>query len=79
MLFRSLRAAVAREPLLRQPQVDNTVSVGLACRVEGELPDALLQRADAALYEAKRNDKGRVATKESALIRDLLAAGRGAR
>jgi PleD family two-component response regulator len=32
----------------------------------------LRQRADAALYEAKRNGKGRLATKASPLIRDLM-------
>ncbi|MBH9576686.1 GGDEF domain-containing protein [Inhella proteolytica] len=55
-----LRAAVASQPLLSEPLVDNTVSVGLAWMAEGDDAATLLQRADAALYEAKRSGRNRV-------------------
>ena len=38
-----------------------TVSVGAARLHAGETPVALLQRADAALYEAKRQGRNRIA------------------
>ena len=38
-----------------------TVSIGIACRQgDDDTPDALLARADEALYEAKRNGRNRV-------------------
>jgi diguanylate cyclase (GGDEF)-like protein len=40
---------------------DITVSIGLAVRAGGESQEALLQRADRALYEAKRQGRNRVA------------------
>jgi diguanylate cyclase (GGDEF)-like protein len=49
-----------------------SISIGLAECSAGDTLESLRQRADAALYEAKRNGKGRLATKESPLIRDLL-------
>lgn len=49
-----------------------TISIGLAECSAGDTMESLRQRADAALYEAKRNGKGRLATKASPLIRDLL-------
>ena len=49
-----------------------TISIGLAEYSAGDTFDSLRQRADAALYEAKRNGKGRLAIKASPLIRDLL-------
>jgi len=55
-----LRAAVASQPLLAEPRVDNTVSVGVAWMAEGDSAAELLRRADAALYEAKRSGRNRV-------------------
>jgi diguanylate cyclase (GGDEF)-like protein len=39
-----------------------TVSIGVACFVEGMAPESLLAAADAALYDAKREGRNRVAT-----------------
>ena len=49
-----------------------TISVGLSEVSAGDTVESLQQRADTALYQAKRNGKGRVATKSTAFIRDLL-------
>ncbi len=49
-----------------------SISIGMAEWSAGDTMESLRQRADAALYEAKRNGKGRLATKASPLIRDLL-------
>jgi diguanylate cyclase (GGDEF)-like protein len=49
-----------------------SISIGMAEWSAGDTMESLRQRADAALYEAKRNGKGRLATKASPLIRDLM-------
>jgi diguanylate cyclase (GGDEF)-like protein len=49
-----------------------SISIGLAECSAGDTLESLRQRADAALYEAKRNGKGRLVTRESPLIRDLM-------
>ncbi len=49
-----------------------SISIGMAEWSAGDTMESLRQRADAALYEAKRHGKGRLATKASPLIRDLL-------
>ena len=49
-----------------------SISIGMAEYSAGDTMESLRQRADAALYEAKRNGKGRLVTKASPLIRDLL-------
>ena len=49
-----------------------TISVGLSEVSAGDTLASLQQRADTALYQAKGNGKGRVATKSTAFIRDLL-------
>jgi len=49
-----------------------SISVGLAECSAGDTLESLRQRADAALYEAKRHGKGRVAIKAAPLIRDLV-------
>jgi diguanylate cyclase (GGDEF)-like protein len=54
----------------------SSVSIGLTERAAGDTLESLRQRADEALYEAKRNGKGRVATKSSPLIRDLMTPAR---
>lgn len=40
--------------------LDVTISIGIAARVEGDRPDSLLKRADEALYRAKRSGRNRV-------------------
>jgi diguanylate cyclase (GGDEF)-like protein len=49
------------------------VSIGLAECSAGDSLESLRARADAALYQAKRTGKGRLATKASPFIRDLRA------
>jgi diguanylate cyclase len=49
-----------------------SISIGVTERAAGDTLESLRQRADEALYEAKRHGKGRVATKASPLIRDLM-------
>jgi diguanylate cyclase (GGDEF)-like protein len=48
-----------------------SISIGVAECSAGDTLESLQQRADAALYEAKRNGKGRLAAKASPFIRDL--------
>ena len=58
-----------------RPLVDGpapSISIGLAECSAGDTLRSLQQRADAALYQAKRSGKGRLATKAVPLIRDLL-------
>lgn len=50
-----------------------SISIGLAECSAGDTLESLQHRADAALYQAKRSGKGRLAAKASPLIRDLLA------
>jgi hypothetical protein len=52
--------------------VGPSISIGIAECSAGDTLESLRQRADAALSEAKRNGKGRLAAKESPLIRELL-------
>jgi diguanylate cyclase (GGDEF)-like protein len=49
-----------------------TISIGIAECSAGDTLESLRHRADAALYEAKRTGKGRLAAKASPLIRDML-------
>jgi diguanylate cyclase (GGDEF)-like protein len=54
--------ALRNEPMiLRGQRVTLSASLGVATRRAGDSVDALLQRADAALYSAKRAGRGRVA------------------
>jgi diguanylate cyclase len=53
-----------------------SLSIGIAERSAGDTVDSLRARADAALYQAKRAGKARVATRETPFIRDLLAGRR---
>jgi diguanylate cyclase len=48
-----------------------SISIGVTECAAGDTVESLQQRADAALYDAKRNGKGRVASKASPFIRDL--------
>ena len=61
-LLERVRATVAATPVALPggTQLSLTVSVGLAELAPGESTAALLQRADAALYGAKRLGRNRV-------------------
>jgi diguanylate cyclase (GGDEF)-like protein len=52
------------------------LSIGIAEFSAGDTPESLHKRADIALYEAKRNGKGRLVAKASPFIRDLLKGRR---
>jgi diguanylate cyclase (GGDEF)-like protein len=60
----------ACQPLERDG-VASSISVGLAECSAGETADSLQRRADAALYDAKRSGKGRVAVRETPSLREL--------
>ncbi len=56
-----IRASVARPIVLsRDRQVEVSLSVGVALLRAGESADQLLERADAAMYEAKRAGRDRI-------------------
>ncbi|MFL5264506.1 MAG: GGDEF domain-containing protein [Anaeromyxobacteraceae bacterium] len=58
-----VRARVAAAPLAFEgAPVALTVSVGVAALAPGEAPDALVARADARLYDAKRGGRNRVSS-----------------
>ena len=64
------RAVLRRiDPMGRQL----TISCGAAECSAGDTEAALLARADAALYDAKRGGRDRVATKDAAFVRDLIS------
>jgi diguanylate cyclase len=56
-----------------------TVSIGLAEYSAGDTAESLQKRADQALYDAKRNGKGRVAAKATPFVRDLVQGGKRAK
>jgi diguanylate cyclase (GGDEF)-like protein len=51
-------------PLLAEPAVPLTVSIGVAQRTPNESTESLLARADAALYAAKQGGRNRVTLAE---------------
>ncbi len=55
-----VRDGVAAAPLLGAPVVNASVSIGVAEHVPGEGAMALMERADAASYQAKREGRNRV-------------------
>ena len=54
-----------------------TLSVGIAEHSAGDTTESLMERADAALYEAKHLGKNRVASKAKPTLRDLMNASPG--
>lgn len=73
------RVAAARIRRIGSDEVvgNITLSIGIACRLPGESDEALIARADAALYEAKQNGRNRVClapnTNEEKLTNALTA------
>lgn len=73
-------AAVARavqdtcRPIVLE-EIVPSITIGVAECSAGDTLESLQQRADAALYEAKKSGKGRVAARESPLLRDLMRRG----
>jgi diguanylate cyclase len=57
--------------LVQDGDIVPSISMGVAECSAGDTLESLQQRADEALYQAKKNGKGRLATKASAFIRDL--------
>jgi len=60
-IARRIHAAVAAEPVETDDGVLSvTVSMGVATAEDGWNPKSLMDRADAALYEAKRTGRNRI-------------------
>ena len=69
---------IACRPIIPE-ETTLSLSIGIAEFSAGDTPDSLHKRADVALYEAKRNGKGRLVAKASPFIRDLLKGRHAAR
>ena len=61
-----LRRGVADRSLLGTPAINATVSIGVAQYLAGESIEQLLQRADTAVYAAKRGGRNQVRAPEAA-------------
>ena len=71
----ALDSMIANRPYSESgQQVAFTLSVGLAEFSAGDTTRSLLQRADEALYDAKRQGKNRVVKREQVYFRDLMKA-----
>jgi diguanylate cyclase (GGDEF)-like protein len=56
-----------------QPERNITISIGIATHETGSTPNALMSRADQALYRAKELSKNRVEAQHPAGIKDKKA------
>jgi len=63
------------ELLGKKERVSFTISCGLTDLQEGDTEETLIQRADEALYEAKRKGKNRVVVKKRSALKSLLSWG----
>ncbi len=68
-------SAYEYDVLGRKEKVRFTVSCGLVDIEQGENEDALVKRADEALYEAKRKGRNRVIARKKSLLGRVLAWG----
>jgi diguanylate cyclase len=71
LFARVVAALESREVTENAPSLPVTLSGGAAEFSAGDTVRSLLQRADEALYEAKRRGKNRVVAKAKPLLRDL--------
>jgi two-component system, cell cycle response regulator len=77
MVAERLRASVAGEPFFIHTSGENkqiTISIGVAAARSGDTVDALLQRADDALYQAKNSGRNKVVPQDSSLTPPLAVA-----
>jgi diguanylate cyclase (GGDEF)-like protein len=75
--FAGIAGAVQRACSAHVPDgMAPTISIGIAECSAGDTVESVQQRTDAALYQAKKDGKGRLATKASPFLRDLLAGGK---
>jgi diguanylate cyclase (GGDEF)-like protein len=65
-----VRKAVAAKPLLLNPELQVTVSIGIAAYREGMSIDDLLAAADRAVYAAKHNGRNQVCTADAPEVAD---------
>jgi diguanylate cyclase (GGDEF)-like protein/putative nucleotidyltransferase with HDIG domain len=70
-----LRLAIANEPVrMMQGELQITISIGAAIAVADDSADELIDRADGALYQAKRSGRNRTRLVGEAVARDDLDA-----
>lgn len=69
-----VRAALAAQPLKADERmVTLTASIGVALSRRGEAPESIIDRADKAMYNAKRNGRDRVETLDNEAPSTILA------
>ncbi len=72
--LRILNSSLAGVPFGTGPHPSTlTLSCGLSECSAGDTPESLMERADAALFQAKKLGRNRVVSKAKATLRDLLA------
>jgi diguanylate cyclase (GGDEF)-like protein len=66
--------AVSAQPLLVQPSLPATVSIGVATCRPGDTARGVLEAADHAVYQAKRSGRNRVCTSQASIATQRQAA-----